>query len=142
MSNRWHIWVDGSSSGGAGQGPAGSAYYAKKNKEFHGQGGLYLLGTNNLAETTAILLGVQYFLEQAELSDLLTIYSDSEWAVRCLAKKLQLNYLSHYNTLHYPDVFKDIVQRWDHERMRIENIPREVNRQADKLSREIKIRGW
>lgn len=140
--NRWTIYVDGSSSGEAGQGPAGAAYYVRKNKEFHGKGGLYLLGTNNLAETTAILLGVQYFLEQAAPDDLLTIYSDSEWAVRCLAKKLNLKEHPHYNTLHYPDIFKDIVQRWDHERMRIENIPRELNRDADKLSREYKIRGY
>lgn len=141
MSNEWHIWVDGSSSGDK-TGPAGAAFWAKKGDDIHGQGGLFLMGSNNLAETTAILLGVRYFLEKAGDRDRLTIYSDSEWASCCLAKHLKLDYLKHYNTGHYPELFQDIVKLWDHSRMIIKVIPREVNHQADKLSREIKIRGY
>lgn len=142
MTEHWEIYVDGASSGTGGQQPAAAAYWVRLNKIAIASGGMYISGTNNFAEVTAILLGIKHFVEEAPADATLTLCSDSEWAVFTIAKKLQLMYLKHYNTEHYPDLYAEIEQLWDDKRMTFKVIPREFNSKADALAKAIKKRGY
>ena len=132
MSTRPHevvaVYIDGASSGNPGPSGAGVVF-------LDGAGGITCqlskplgVATNNLAEYLALL----YALEEARARGItrLLVKTDSE----LLAKQMAGAYRVREATLRlFHDLAKQMIRRF--EQCDIQHVPRELNKQADRLAR-------
>lgn len=127
MSTKWiTVYTDGSSYGNPGPGGWGAVLtFNNHRKEIHGK--LYDV-TNNEAELTAILKALETITKKGHNRNI-AIYSDSQYAVGVLdrsykakANKTLINKINRLVNLH-----KEVRFSW---------VPREQNKEADKLSKK------
>lgn len=143
LADGYQINIDGASTPQAGRkGPAAAAIYVRHDEKFHYQESLFMNGTNNEAELYALYMAVKWASKNTQKDENIEILSDSLWVVHCFAKKAKLKYLAHWETTHYPDLFLGILKYWDEGRMSIHWIPREKNKNADRLAQSTKKRGY
>lgn len=123
----WHLYVDGAARNNPG--PAGAGIYLVKDNEAIVKEGFYLgVKTNNQAEYLALLLGIYLAGLHVKKEETLIIKADSQLMVRQLQgvykikNKELARILSGISSLLHTLVY------------RIEHIPREQNKIADKLA--------
>jgi phosphoribosylglycinamide formyltransferase-1 len=120
------IYVDGGSRGNPG--PAAAAFVLKDKKGKQLQAKSFFIGkaTNNIAEYTAIIKALEASKEfDAKEAD---IYSDSELLVRQLGGRYKVK------SENIAPLFQQVTELLsEFEKWQIRHIPREKNKQADKL---------
>lgn len=123
-----HAWIDGASSGNPG--PAGAGAIIKMGGKVLGEFKLPLgETTNNVAEYSALLLAMHKALELGVRS--LVVHTDSELLYRQLAGRYKVR---------NPGILKLYSEVQELKRqfklLRVEHVPRELNRDADRLARQ------
>ncbi|NLT24946.1 MAG: ribonuclease HI family protein [Syntrophorhabdus sp.] len=131
---RWHVHVDGASSGNPGKSGAGIVVRDDRGEIVLTQG-IYLGEmTNNMAEYEALLRALTIAVEHS-VKDV-TVYTDSQ----LVANQVTGVYKIKNKTLFgYVRRVKEIVSNFEH--FTIQYIPREQNREADKLAKDAIIKG-
>ncbi|NLI98142.1 ribonuclease HI family protein [bacterium] len=126
--NSAEAWIDGASSGNPG--PAGAGAVIKVSGRKAGEWQLALgETTNNIAEYQGLLLALRKALEMGIHS--LVVYTDSELLFRQMKGIYKVR---------NPGIAKLYLEVKDLERsfkiLRIEHVPRELNKEADRLARK------
>ena len=121
------VWIDGASSGNPG--PSGAGVVIKRDGELIGSWSKHLgKTTNNVAEYQGLILALEKALEM-ELSSII-VHTDSELMHRQMTGRYKVK------TPHIVDLFQKVQllkARFDF--FKIVHIPREQNKEADKLAR-------
>lgn len=131
----WHIYTDGASSCNPGHAGAGFVVYDELGNEIL-KDSVYLGEmTNNMAEYEAMVRALSK-AHGSHVKDV-SIYSDSLLVVN----QILGTYKIRNSTLQkYADTVKDLIRVFDH--FKVQYIPREKNKVADKLAKEaIKKKG-
>ena len=130
------IKTDGGSRGNPG--PAGIGVYAfSEGKTVFTISETIGETTNNVAEYTAVIRSLEVLLERKIYSQKLKYILDSELIVRQIVGKYKVK-LPHLKTLRQRvvDLVKDLREKGQIELMTFVNVPREQNKEADKLVNE------
>lgn len=130
------IKTDGGSRGNPG--PAGIGVYATSSNKI-----IFTLSetigetTNNVAEYTAVIRSLETLLEKKIFIHKLKYILDSELIVRQITGKYKVK-LPHLKTLRQRvvDLVKDLREKGQVELMTFVTVPREQNKEADKLVNE------
>jgi ribonuclease HI len=129
LVSNWELYVDGASRNNPG--PAGAGFYLLKEGKPVEMQGMYLgKKTNNQAEYLALLLGVYYAQQHMGPNDTLVIKSDSELMVR------QVNGIYKIKNKELAQMYGTIRTMLDALHFKIQHVPREQNKVADKLANE------
>lgn len=131
---KWHVYIDGASSGNPGEAGAGIVVFDNQHNKIMDDG-IYLGHmTNNMAEYSALIIA----LEKAKESSIedISIYTDSQ----LVAYQMQGKYkIKNMKLKTYVDKAKNIIKHFNH--FDINYIPRTENRLADKLAKDaVKMR--
>ncbi len=125
-----YAWIDGASSGNPG--PAGAGAVLKQADKELGRWNKHLgIATNNIAEYQALILALTESLKLGVTS--LVVFTDSEL--------LHRQYIGRYKVKNpgIKELFSKVMElKARFKTLRIEHIPREKNKEADKLAREAK----
>ncbi|MFZ3068940.1 MAG: ribonuclease HI family protein [Microgenomates group bacterium] len=130
------INTDGGSRGNPG--PAGIGVYAHSNgKEVFTLSETIGENTNNVAEYTAVIRSLEVLLEKKIFSQKLKYILDSELIVRQITGKYKVK-LPHLKILRQQvvDLVKNLREKGQIELMTFITVPREQNKEADKLVNE------
>ena len=124
-SKRARAWIDGASRGNPGE--AGFGVIVEANGKTHEIAGFLGRTTNNVAEYAALVAALTFAANQG--LDNLTLFSDSQLLVRQLsgAYKVKAPHL-------VPIFLKVLKLRRSINSCDIQHLPREQNRQADRLA--------
>jgi ribonuclease HI len=126
-SNRWELYVDGAARNNPG--PAGAGFYLLKNGISIEEQGMFLgKKTNNQAEYLALLLGIYYAQQHMAPDDTLIIKADSELMVR------QVQGIYKIKNRELARIYGMIRTMLNALHFKIQHIPREQNKVADKLA--------
>ena len=118
-------WIDGASRGNPGE--AGFGVLFDLGDTTHEISGFLGRTTNNVAEYTALIAALTFAKEHNIRK--LRLYSDSELLVR------QLNGAYRVKARHLIPLFLEVIRlKRDLDDFRLEHIPREENREADRLA--------
>ena len=125
-------WIDGASSGNPG--PAGAGVIIKKGNELLGTWQEYLgRATNNVAEYKSLILALRKSIELKIAR--LVVYTDSELLYRQLTGRYRVR------NPRLKELFAEIRELLKHfKTFSIKHIPREQNREADRLARAARRR--
>lgn len=127
MSANWELYVDGAARNNPG--PAGAGFYLLRNGEPVEEQGMFLgKKTNNQAEYLALLLGVYYAQQHMGPGDTLVIKADSELMVR------QVQGIYKIKNQELARIYSTIRSMLDVLHFKIQHVPREQNKVADKLA--------
>jgi ribonuclease HI len=131
---KWHIYVDGASSGNPGESGAGIAVFGEDGQEIRRES-IYLgRMTNNMAEYEAFLLALG-IAHDASVSSI-SVYTDSE----LVAKQITGEYRVKNERLSgYVRRAMGMIGKFDS--FSIQYVSREVNRLADKLAKSAANKG-
>jgi len=118
-------WIDGASRGNPGE--AGFGVLFELGEDSHEITGFLGRTTNNVAEYAALLAALK-FARDHDVQEV-TIHSDSELLVR------QLNGIYRVKAKHLIPMFLEVVRlKRELDRVQIKHVPREENREADRLA--------
>lgn len=131
---RWHVHVDGASSGNPGK--SGAGIVARDDRgEIVFTRGIYLGEmTNNMAEYEALLRALTSALEHS-VKDI-TVYTDSQLVANQVTGVYRIKNMTLFS---YVRRVKEIAGHFEH--FAIQYIPREQNREADKLAKDAILEG-
>jgi ribonuclease HI len=122
-----YAWVDGASSGNPG--PSGAGVVIKKGGKEIGKWSQYLgKATNNVAEYQGLILALEKALEMGITS--IIVHTDSELMHRQMTGRYKVR------TPHIAELYgkvQSLKYRFDF--FKIVHVPREQNKEADKLAR-------
>jgi len=122
-----HAWIDGASSGNPG--PSGAGVVIRKDGELMGSWSQHLGNTtNNVAEYQGLILALEKALEMGITS--IVVHTDSELMHRQMTGRYKVR------TPHIAELFgkvQSLKARFDF--FKIVHVPREQNKEADKLAR-------
>jgi ribonuclease HI len=131
-TTQYTAFIDGASSGNPGHAGIGVAIYKGKDQilmesKYIGE------TTNNVAEYSALL----HLLELADMHKLknIDIYSDSELMVKQLSGEYKIR------DERLQELAKEVAEHKKTVKFTLTHIPREKNKEADKLSKEASKRG-
>lgn len=140
------IFSDGSNSDNRGNGPAGAAFIVYLDGvPFQWVKIPTQRGTNNDMEMLALKEAICYFADMRNEDDTAIFKADSQWAVRTVAGYLNLaghpvKYGITPKSEKFVPMLESIKRVWDNQRMQIYWIPRESNREADKLATQARLK--
>jgi ribonuclease HI len=124
-------YIDGASSGNPGDAGIGIIIY-KDNEEILRESRYIGMQTNNFAEYKAFLSLLE-MLKKHSIKKI-KVYTDSELLVKQLKGEYKVNNEAIKNFISKIKQFKDV-------KFEIEHVPREKNKEADKLARQASKRG-
>ena len=131
---QWHINVDGASSGNPGKSGAGIVARDKDGNIVLSRSIFLGEMTNNMAEYEALLIALNDAARNSVKE--VTVYTDSQ----LVANQINGLYKIKNTTLfQYVKKIKQTVSNFDH--FAIHYIPREQNREADKLAKDAILKG-
>lgn len=131
---RWHIHVDGASSGNPGKSGAGIIVHDDLSNVILTRSIFLGEMTNNMAEYEALLRALRIAVNDAVKE--VTVYTDSQLVANQINGIYKIK-----NTILFQYVRKiqQIISNFDH--FTINYIPREENREADKLAKNAIMKG-
>jgi len=121
------LYIDGAARGNPGPAGIGGIFYNAEKKAIREFGKFIGETTNNVAEYTALIYGLQEALVQQVKQ--IRVYTDSQLLARQLQGKYKVKE-PHLKLLHQQA--KTLIQHFSH--FDIQHLPREENRKADKLA--------
>ncbi|HOE16393.1 MAG TPA: ribonuclease HI family protein [Syntrophorhabdaceae bacterium] len=131
---RWHMYIDGASSGNPGQSGAGLVVFDEENRELLRDSLFLGHMTNNMAEYEALLFALKKAKEAGIIEA--SVYTDS----LLLANQVMGKFKIKNDVLRaYVAAIKNIIGNFRY--FTIQYIPRERNGIADKLAKEAIRRG-
>ncbi len=131
---RWHVHVDGASSGNPGKSGAGIVVRDDRGEVLFTRG-IYLGEmTNNMAEYEALVRALTS-AAQHSVKDI-TVYTDSQLVANQVTGVYKIKNMTLFA---YVRRVKEIVSNFEH--FTIQYIPREQNREADKLAKDAILKG-
>lgn len=131
---RWHVHVDGASSGNPGKSGAGIVARDDKGSVIFTRAVFLGEMTNNMAEYEALLYALKSAQEQSVRN--VTVYTDSQLVANQVTGVYKIKNLT---LLEYVKRVKQIISNFEH--FTIQYIPREQNREADKLAKDAILKG-
>ncbi|MDD3846174.1 MAG: ribonuclease HI family protein [Syntrophorhabdaceae bacterium] len=130
----WHVHVDGASSGNPGKSGAGIIARDDKGNVIFTKGIFLGEMTNNMAEYEALLHALTSAVERS-VKDI-TVYTDSQLVANQVTGVYKVKNMTLFT---YVRRVKEIVGNFEH--FTIQYIPREQNRDADKLAKDAILKG-
>jgi ribonuclease HI len=130
----WHVHVDGASSGNPGKSGAGIVARDDTGSVVFERGIFLGEMTNNMAEYEALLHALTSAAEQS-VKDI-TVYTDSQLVANQVTGAYKIKNMTLFK---YVRRVKEIVSNFEH--FTIQYIPREQNREADKLAKGAILKG-
>jgi len=131
---QWHIHVDGASSGNPGRSGAGIVARDQDGTVIFTKSIPLGEMTNNMAEYEALLIAVNEAVENS-IKDV-TVYTDSQLVANQINGLYKIKNMTLFQ---YVKKIKQTVGNFDH--FAIHYIPREQNREADKLAKDAILKG-
>jgi ribonuclease HI/probable phosphoglycerate mutase len=131
---RWHVHVDGASSGNPGKSGAGIVVRDDRGETVFTRGAYLGEMTNNMAEYEALLRALTAAVEHSVRD--ITIYTDSQLVANQVTGVYRIK---NRTLLGYVLRVKEIVSNFEH--FTIQYIPREQNREADRLAKDAILKG-
>jgi ribonuclease HI len=126
----WHIYIDGASSCNPGPAGAGLVVYDEHGNEV-GRDSTYLGEmTNNMAEYEALVIALSMACKSNVKN--VSIYTDSLLVVNQIMGKYKIKNITLQK---YAEKAKKLIRTIDH--FAVKYIPREENKIADKLAKEV-----
>jgi len=131
---RWYVHVDGASSGNPGKSGAGIVARDGTGSVILAKGIFLGEMTNNMAEYEALLRALTIAMERSVSH--ITVYTDSQLVANQVTGAYKIKNMTLFG---YVRRVKEIVSNFEH--FTIQYIPREQNREADKLAKDAISKG-
>ncbi len=125
----WHVYIDGASLGNPGPSGAGIIAFDEGRREIGRQGVHLGVMTNNMAEYEALVRALRHVRDLAGRT--LYIYTDSQLVANHILGKYRLR---NEGLRPYFEEALRLIRNFPH--IRIQYIPREQNRLADRLAKD------
>ncbi len=131
---QWHINVDGASSGNPGRSGAGIVARDKDGNIILTRSVFLGEMTNNMAEYEALLIALNDAVQNSVKE--VTVYTDSQLVANQINGLYKIKNMTLFQ---YVKKIKQTIGNFDH--FAINYIPREQNREADKLAKDAILKG-